>query len=68
MKIYVFTNIQDGISTLYAASEGGHADIVDMLLKGGADPNVATKVCRVLRILCKCHNYLYICFPNAIIN
>ena len=48
-------------------TEGGHVDIVDMLLKGGADPNVATKVCSVLWILCECHKYVYISLHNAVI-
>ena len=37
--------LQDGLSPLYSASQEGHTEIVDMLLKKGADPNLATTVC-----------------------
>ena len=30
----------DGLIALYLASQGGHSEIVQMLLKGGADPNI----------------------------
>ena len=37
--------VQDGLSPLYAASEYGHSDVVDILLKAGADVHQAcTKV------------------------
>ena len=36
--------VQDGFSPLYAASECGHSQIVDILLLKGADPNLNTKV------------------------
>ena len=35
---------QDGLSALYYASREGHNEVVDTLLKMGADPNLATKV------------------------
>ena len=35
---------QDGLSALYYASREGHNEVVDTLLKRGADPNLATKV------------------------
>lgn len=47
--IYVFTifsySLQDGLSPLYAASHEDHIEVVNILLKNGADPNLATKVC-----------------------
>ena len=36
--------IQNGVSVLYSASERGHTEVVDALLKSGADPNLATMV------------------------
>lgn len=38
------STMQDGISPLYAASKEGHAEVVDTLLKSGADPNLVTMV------------------------
>ena len=32
--------VQDGASPLYAASQNGHTEAVDTLLKSGADPNM----------------------------
>ena len=34
--------VQDGGSPLYAASQEGHSDVVDILLKAGADVHQAT--------------------------
>ena len=34
--------LQDGVSPLYAASQEGHSDVVDILLKAGADLHLAT--------------------------
>ena len=34
--------MQNGASPLYAASEKGHSDVVDILLKAGADVHQAT--------------------------
>ena len=36
--------MQDGIHPLYVSSLLGHAEVVDTLLKNGADPNLTTKV------------------------
>ena len=36
---------QNGLSPLYVASENGYNEVVDTLLKHGADPNLATMVC-----------------------
>ena len=35
---------QNGVSPLYSASQEGHTDVVDFLLKSGADPNLTTVV------------------------
>ena len=38
--------VQDGLSALYVASQEGHTEVVDVLVKAGADVNQAcTKVC-----------------------
>ena len=34
--------IQNGISPLYAASQNGHTDVVDLLVRAGADVHLAT--------------------------
>ena len=34
--------VQDGGSPLYVASQEGHSDVVDILLKAGADVHLAT--------------------------
>ena len=44
---------QKGISPLYSASAIGHTEIVDILLKHGADPNLPTTV-RGLVCVCVC--------------
>ena len=36
--------MQDGISPLYGASQEGHTDVVDLLVRAGADIHQATKV------------------------
>ena len=39
-------HVQDGLSSLYVASQEGHTEVVDVLVKAGADVNQATtKVC-----------------------
>lgn len=44
VQILVLFNVQDGLSLLYVASQFGHTDVVDTLLKNGANPNVAIVV------------------------
>ena len=36
--------VQDGLSPLYVASCNGHTEVVDVLVKAGADVHQATKV------------------------
>ena len=44
--VIMHTVPQDGISPLYAASQAGHTDVVDILLRSGADVHQTTiKVC-----------------------
>lgn len=40
----IFSTVQDGASPLHIASQEGEAEVVDTLLKNGADPNVVMKV------------------------
>ena len=46
LSINVGFCLQDGVSPLYIASGEGHTDVVDILIKAGADIYQATtKVC-----------------------
>ena len=45
--IIISSHSQVGISPLYVASEFGHTEVVDALLKNGADPNQAATVMRL---------------------
>ena len=36
--------LQDGASSLTVASQNGHTGVVDVLLRHGADPNIASTV------------------------
>lgn len=38
------STVQSGFSPLYAACEKDHSEVVDTLLKSGADPNLTSKV------------------------
>ena len=40
----VLSCLQDGASPLFIASQGGHCDVVDILLKNGANINQAMQV------------------------
>ena len=42
---------QDGASPLYVACEGGHSDILDILVEAGADINEATNEVSVVTIV-----------------
>lgn len=48
---YFLPLIQDGYSPLHAASEEGHANVVDSILKSGANPNLATEVWEVVLLI-----------------
>ena len=57
LHIYVIgSTVQNGHSPLYMASSQGHTEVVDELLKHGADPNMATfvRVRLVLHIIMIC--------------
>ena len=41
---YIYFTVQDGFSPLYVASQNGHTDVVDLLLKAGADIHQMAKV------------------------
>ena len=41
---FSLTFLQDGGTPLYMASQNGHTSVVDILLRHGADPNIATTV------------------------
>ena len=47
---------QSGASPLYIACQKGHIDVVDTLLKGGADPNLA---CTVWGLVCPSRPIMY---------
>ena len=40
----IYFTVQDGFSPLYVASQEGHTDVVDLLLKAGADVHQMAKV------------------------
>ena len=51
-----FSELQKGFSPLYVASQEGHTDVVDILLRKGADVNqtATDEVCATIN-LCVCH-------------
>ena len=55
--------VQDGLSPVYVASECGHTDVVDVLVKAGADVNQpCTKVHMsvVLKKVLLCNHPLFV--------
>ena len=56
-----FSALQDGGTPLYMASQEGHVSIVDILLRNGADPNLAETVS--MEVVCyrypSCVLYMY---------
>ena len=42
--LLTYSPSQDGVTPLYMASQEGHTTTVDVLLRQGADPNIANKV------------------------
>jgi len=44
VEAYIFSYLQDGCSPLYWASANGHTEVVDILLKNGADYKLVTMV------------------------
>ena len=43
--IYIYMHIQDGWTSLFMASQNGHQDVVQLLIKHDADVNHAAEVC-----------------------
>ena len=46
---------QDGTSPLVLASQNGHSDVVNILIRNGADINLANKVWRLYHTLIHCN-------------
>ena len=44
LTMYLFTFLQTGATALFMASQNGYKSVVDVLLRHGADPNLATTV------------------------
>ena len=44
MIVHVSTVSQDGTTPLFMASQNGHTKVADVLIKNGADPNLAKTV------------------------
>ena len=42
--LHYYTSSQTGETALHLASDRGHVQIVSLLLKAGADPNIVDKV------------------------
>ena len=40
LPLLYFTCVQDGYSPVYAASQNGHTEVVDLLVQAGADINL----------------------------
>ena len=47
---YFCASSQDRITPLYRASQKGHSNIVDVLLKAGGDPNITDQVSPIIII------------------
>ena len=47
LAIFCFSQTQNGYSPVYPASQNGHTEVVDLLVKAGADINLATTKVRV---------------------
>ena len=57
MSHFFSLTLQDGVSPVYVASQEGHTDVVDVLVKAGADVSqITTKVCQwcLKRYYCLC--------------
>jgi len=48
-----------GMTALMYAAQGGHIDLIDLLLRSGADENRRDKVCLLYSIYCFMIIYLY---------
>ena len=58
LTIYLSTILQDGATPLLMASENGHSSVVDVLLRHGADPNLADRVSIITVVYILVH-YIY---------
>ena len=54
--LYILSIVQEGTNPLYAASGDGNDEVVDTLLRWGADPNKAVMVLRLV-----CYSLFFIC-------
>ena len=50
-----FPLTQDGATPLFMASKNGHSDVVNTLIRNGADVNLSGKVCTII------HNMESVC-------
>ena len=57
MTRIVSSTMQHGLSPLYVASQFGHAEAVEILLKSGANPNLAGRVWEVVYSFYPLHVY-----------
>ena len=46
---------QEGVSPLFMASQNGHTQVVELLLREGADPNLTRTVCILMLLLYLLH-------------
>ena len=44
MNVYVIVVVQAGLTSLILATQSGHTEVVEALLKAKADPNITEKV------------------------
>ena len=60
--------VQDGVSPLYVASESGHTDVVDLLVRAGADLHLTTTEV-YMHTYCADHNHtsVYMSINHSII-
>ena len=62
LSIYIYLTVQDGFSPLYVASQFGHTDVLDLLLKAGADVHQMAKVLPLyMPPTCTCGAVLLVC-------
>ena len=69
MQILVLFNAQDGLNLLYVASQFGHTEVVDTLLKNGANPNLTIVVQELHVVLVKdvCLCVVHVCMCMCVL-